>query len=122
MKPAAFFLDNNAARSAQRSLEAEGIPSTIVSTPLKENDAEGGMGYRLLVEETLFDAAEIILGNKQQEFMRRVQGLVKEREEKAAVRSMIETQNKILENRVWYAISAAVGLAIVAASLLRSGD
>lgn len=119
MKPVAFYLDGRGAHDAQASLEAQGIPSTIVTQPLKEGDEESGTGYRLLVEELYHDEAEAILQGKQLAFLQQVQGLLKNREAQAAQRAIDEAKEKILHNRFWYGLAFAVGLAIVALSLLR---
>ncbi|NBO18378.1 MAG: hypothetical protein EBV03_03960 [Proteobacteria bacterium] len=119
MKPVAFFLDSRGAREAQASLEARDIPSTIVATPLKENEQDGASGYRLLVEELYMDEAEAVLQGRQMAFMQQVQELLRQREEQAVRRAMDEAKQNLLQGRFWYGLAFGVGLAIVAFSLLR---
>ena len=117
MRPVAFYLDSSGARDAQTSLEAAGIPSTIISTPLKEGE-DAASGYRLLVEELYFDEAETILNGRKQAFVNQVENLLKQREALAAQKAADEATAKLFENRFWYRFAAAVALAIVATALL----
>lgn len=113
MKAVAFFLDSGAVRSAQTSLELQGIPSTIISVPLKESEPSGGSGYRLLVDERFEMQAEQVLQDRQAAFMQQVQGLLKEREGKASAEAQAPAVRPLPGNRFWYWFAIGVALVIM---------